>query len=96
VWALERELRGPFNAVAPHPVTNAQLMAALRAALHRPWSPPVPAPMVKIGAMFMGTEAEHALNSTRITPRRFLELGFQFRFPDLASALDDLYPRLHA
>jgi uncharacterized protein (TIGR01777 family) len=93
VWALERDLRGPFNATAPAPVTNAQLMSALRAGLHRPWSPPVPAPFVKVGATLMGTEAELALNSTRAVPKHFLESGFQFRFPELHAAMADLYPR---
>jgi len=36
------DFRGLYVAVSPQPATNAQFMRELRAALHRPWSPPVP------------------------------------------------------
>ena len=42
--AIDRDdFQGVYVAAAPQPVTNAEFMRALRAALHRPWSPPVPA-----------------------------------------------------
>jgi uncharacterized protein (TIGR01777 family) len=40
--AIERDDFGVFNATAPNPVTNAELRE-MRRAVHRPWSPPVPA-----------------------------------------------------
>ncbi|MFN2621506.1 MAG: TIGR01777 family oxidoreductase [Chthoniobacterales bacterium] len=92
VAAIERaDLSGVFNATGPNPVTNAEFMRALRRALHRPWSPPVPAWATQIGARLMGTEASLALTGRRCVPRRFLEHGFQFQFPELRSALSDLY-----
>ena len=40
-------LRGPVNAVAPNPVTNAEFTRALGAVLHRPTLFPVPAFVVR-------------------------------------------------
>jgi uncharacterized protein (TIGR01777 family) len=85
------DLSGVFNATGPNPVTNAEFMRELRRALHRPWSPPVPAWATQIGARLMGTEASLALTGRRCVPRRFLEHGFQFQFPELRPALSDLY-----
>ena len=92
VAAIEQpEIVGPFNATAPEPVTNAEFMRELRRALHRPWSPPVPAPFARLGAWLMGSEGDLALLSYRCLPRRVLEHGFTFHFPTLKAALGDLY-----
>jgi NAD dependent epimerase/dehydratase family enzyme len=72
-------------------VTNAEFMGELRRALRRPWSPPAPAPLVRLGAWAMGTEGDLALHGFRCLPRRFLEHGFEFEFPQLRTALADLY-----
>jgi uncharacterized protein (TIGR01777 family) len=89
----QRELMGDFNACAPEPVMNAEFMRQLRRALHRPWSPPVPAPFAKAGAWIMGTDGDLALTSCRCVPRRFLEHGFDFQFPSLRDALANLYSK---
>ena len=92
VEAIERsDLSGVFNATGPEPVTNAEFMRELRRALHRPWSPPVPAWATRIGALFMRTEPSLALTGRRCRPRRFLESGFHFEFPELRRALADLF-----
>ena len=84
------DLSGVFNAVSPRTATNAQFMRELRRAWHRPWSPPMPAFIVKLGARLTGSEGSLALVSQRCVPKRFLAAGFQFRFADLSAALDDL------
>jgi uncharacterized protein len=86
------EIGGVFNATSPNPVTNAELMRELRRALHRPWSPPVPEFAARIGARLMRTEASLALVSQRCVPKRFLENGFTFEFPELQTALANIYP----
>lgn len=92
VAAIERDdLSGVFNATAPNPVTNTELMRELRSALSRPWSPPVPAPLIRLGAWLMGTEGSLALQSLRVVPKRLLEAGFTFEYPHLREALRDLY-----
>lgn len=90
--AIERpELAGAFNATSPSPVTNSEFMRELRRALHRPWSPPAPAPFVRAAAWLMGSNGDLALLSNRCQPRRLLEHGFEFRFPTLPAALANLY-----
>ncbi|EPX57824.1 Cell division inhibitor [Cystobacter fuscus DSM 2262] len=84
-------MHGVYNATGPSPVTNAEFMRTLRHVLHRPWSPPVPAWAVRLGARLMGTEAELALSGRRGLPRRLQEEGFVFRHTDLSRALKDLY-----
>lgn len=92
VEAIERsEISGVFNVTGPNPVTNAEFMRELRRALHRPWGPPVPAFATRIGAFFMRTEPSLALTGRRCRPKRFLERGFHFDFPELRGALADLY-----
>jgi uncharacterized protein (TIGR01777 family) len=92
LWAIERpDIRGVFNATSPNPVTNAQFMFDLRGALNRPWSPPVPAWAVRIGAGLMGIEAELALTGRRCVPARFQNKGFEFKHPILREALDRLF-----
>lgn len=88
----QEEMSGVFIATAPVPVTNSELMRELRRALHRPWSPPVPAPLARAGAWVMGTEGDLALLSYRCAPRRFLEHSFHFQFPNLRDAFANLYP----
>jgi uncharacterized protein (TIGR01777 family) len=90
--AIERsDLSGDFNATSPAPVTNSELMRELRQALHRPWSPPVPAPFARAGAWLIGTNGDLALTSCRCLPRRFLEHQFDFQFPTLPAAFANLY-----
>jgi uncharacterized protein (TIGR01777 family) len=92
VAAIERpKLTGVFNATAPTAATNREFMRELRRALHRPWSPPVPAPFVRTGAWLMGSEGDLALLSSRCAPRRFLEHAFPFQFPTLREAFANLY-----
>ncbi len=84
-------LAGTYNAVAPAPETNAEFMRVLRRTLYRPWSPPVPAWLVKLSCQLTQSEASLALEGCRCAPKRFLESGFEYKFPDLRSALKDAY-----
>jgi uncharacterized protein (TIGR01777 family) len=90
-YAIEREgVSGTFNATGPNPVTNREFMRELRKALHRPWSPPAPALMVRFGARLMATEPELALTGRRCVPARLIEMGFEFQHPNLSEALADI------
>ena len=84
-------LAGTYNAVAPNPETNTAFMRELRRVLRRPWSPAVPAWLVKLSCQLTGSEASLALEGCRCTPKRFLETGFEFKFPDLPVALREIY-----
>jgi uncharacterized protein (TIGR01777 family) len=87
------DLSGILHATGPHPVRNAELMAALRRSVRRPAAPPTPAPLVRLGAMVLRTDPALALTGRRASPARLLETGFEFRHPDLDEALADLSAR---
>jgi uncharacterized protein (TIGR01777 family) len=76
---------GVVNVTAPNPVTNAQFSHTLGAVLHRPAVATVPEFAIKL--MFGEMGEETLLSGQRVLPRRLLDAGFQFDFPDLAAAL---------
>ncbi len=89
VFALETEaLRGPFNTVAPEPVTNAEFARALGRALRRPALLPVPAAAISLLFGEMGRVL--LLGGQRVVPARLAEAGFRFRYPALDGALASL------
>jgi NAD dependent epimerase/dehydratase family enzyme len=84
------ELDGVVHITAPNPIRNRDMMAALRGALHRPWSPPTPTPLVHLGARLMGSDPALALTGRRCVPTRLLDAGFAFSYPTFDSALTEL------
>ena len=91
LWAIESDkVQGAFNATGPNPVTNAKFMRTLRLVLNRPWSPPVPAWAVRIGAVFMRTDASLALTGRKCVPEKALAMGFDFHYLELQKALQNI------
>jgi uncharacterized protein (TIGR01777 family) len=90
-WIIEHdEFEGPVNVAAPHPATNREMMRAIRAACGVPVGLPAPRWLLELGAWVLRTETELVIKSRRVFPRRLLESGFVFCFPQLAGALADL------
>ncbi len=81
---------GVYNAVAPTPVRNVDLMAAVRSAVGRPWAPPVPGWAVRAGARVAGTEAALVLCGQRCATPRLKAGAFEFLFPTVNDALKEL------
>jgi hypothetical protein len=88
--AVEKPIRGPLNAVAPNPVSNAGFTRELARALHRPAI--FPAPRFALRLVF-GEMSEILLASQRVLPAAAEAAGFKFRFPELGGALEDLLGR---
>lgn len=81
----DNSLEGPINTVSPFPVTNSEFTRALGQVLHRPTLFPVPSIMARLA---FGEMADALLlASTRVLPEKLLKSGFEFRYPQLASAL---------
>jgi uncharacterized protein len=78
-------MRGPVNAVSPHPATNAEFAKALGRIIGRPAIFPVPSFVLNLVFGEMAREA--MLASCRAQPTRLLESGFVFRHPELEPAL---------
>jgi hypothetical protein len=85
--AVESQVRGPLNAVAPQPVTNSDFTHELAHTLRRPAVFPVPEFALRL---LFGEMADVLLASQRVVPAAAEAAGFRFRFPQLASALAGL------
>ena len=84
---IERsQLAGAVNLVAPQEITNRQLTKMLGHVLHRPTLLAVPALAARI--VFGEMAKELLLASARVTPRRLLDDGFVFAYPQLQPALE--------
>jgi uncharacterized protein (TIGR01777 family) len=75
---------GAVNATAPHPATNAEFSKALGRALHRPAFAPVPGFAIRL---LYGGMAKLVVEGQNARPRHTLELGYEYRHPDLDEAL---------
>jgi hypothetical protein len=81
------DLKGPVNFTSPHPVRNRELTQALGRVLGRPALLPAPAFMVRL---VLGEFGEVLLTGQKVLPRRLLAAGFEFRFPFIDQALENL------
>lgn len=77
-------LSGPFNLTAPNPLTNREISAAMGRVLRRPSLFTVPAPALKL---VLGEMSGDVLGSQRVLPKRLLESGFTFAFPEIEGAI---------
>jgi uncharacterized protein len=83
---LERpELAGPVNFVAPDAASNRKFTDTIAKVLGRPSFLKVPAAAARLAPGGMGTEM--LLSGARVVPRRLLESGYEFRWPELEPAL---------
>jgi uncharacterized protein (TIGR01777 family) len=78
---------GAFSLTAPHPMTNGELAKLIGRIMGRPSLVPVPGFAMRLA---FGEVADVVLKGQRVVPRRLLDLGFEFRFPDAEAALRDL------
>ena len=82
--SLEMGVYGPVNVVAPQPATNAEFAKALGRALGRPAVLRTSAFALKL---LLGEASEVLLGGHRAVPRRATETGYQFKHPELDTAL---------
>ena len=84
-------LGGPYNLTAPNPVIMKDFAATLGKVMKKPSWISVPPFILK---MFFGDMArEMILQGQKVKPGKLEEIGFEFRYPDLESALTDLLQR---
>jgi uncharacterized protein (TIGR01777 family) len=81
------EISGPVNVCSPNPVRNKDLAKALGKALHRPSFIPAPGFMVKL---VLGEFGSVILEGQRVIPRKLLNNGFVFQYPDVEKALQGI------
>lgn len=75
---------GILNATAPMPVTNAQFTQAFAKALWR--LAYIPVPTFLLNAVFGSERALVMTQGQKVLPKRTLESGYKFKYPDITSA----------
>jgi len=87
VFLVTADIEGAVNLTAPEPVRQADLARELGRRLGRPAFLPAPAPLLRLA---LGEMATALLASQRVLPRRLTANHFNFRYPDIDSALSAL------
>ena len=91
VFALDTAgFSGPFNVTAPKPVAMKVFAKALGAVLHRPAFFRVPGFALRL---VVGKGAAVVLTGQNAVPKKLLDSGFSFEFPDLTDTLKDAIQR---
>ena len=83
----KKDISGPVNVCSPQPVRNRELGDAIGRVLHRPSFMPAPGFMIKL---ILGEFGSVLLEGQRVIPRRLLDAGFKFRYPDIDEALKSI------
>ena len=82
--------KGIFNISAPYPQPNREFAATLGRVMRRPsW---LPAPRFAL-ELALGEVSTVVLDGQRAVPMRLLQSGFNFTYPELGPALQDLLER---
>lgn len=88
-FALDNDkLSGAFNVTAPSPKQMKDFGKEIAHALGRPHWIPVPSFALKT---VLGDKSQLVLEGQRVLPTVLEQHGFQFKFPNLRSALADIY-----
>ncbi|OIK15738.1 TIGR01777 family protein [Bacillus sp. MUM 116] len=89
IFAIENSrLFGPVNVTAPNPKRMKEFGKTIGAVLHRPHWFPVPVFLMKAA---LGKKSSLVLEGQQVIPKVLLDEGFEFKFPVLEPALNDLF-----
>jgi len=85
---LENNLSGIYNGVAPNPVSNKEIAKTVAKTLNRPFFlPNIPKGIM---AMILGEMHILLFESQRVSAQKIENSGFNFKFPNLQPALEDI------
>jgi hypothetical protein len=89
--AAKQNWQGTYNAVAPNPVSQNELIASVGQALSRPvFFPNLPSLLTKLA---LGDRSSLVLNSQKVSAEKVLAKGFVFQYDNLKLALKALYDK---
>jgi uncharacterized protein (TIGR01777 family) len=81
------EISEAVNLCSPNPVRNRDLAKALGRTLHRPSLIPAPGFMIKL---VLGEFGSVILEGQRVIPKRLLESGFVYSYPEIDKAIQSI------
>lgn len=86
-FATENSWEGVYNAVAPEPVSNKDLIKAIAEKLHKPlFMPNIPKWLLQL---ILGEQHELLFTDQNISAQKAIDAGFKFQFPTVKKALSD-------
>ncbi|MBX2938671.1 MAG: TIGR01777 family oxidoreductase [Ferruginibacter sp.] len=90
-FAVQHNLNGVYNAVAPMPATNRYLTIEISHRIRKNAYIPihVPATLLKL---VLGESSLEVLKSTTVSSEKISNAGFTFLYPSIKAALNDLLP----
>ncbi len=90
IHAMENEeINGAYNAVAPKPSTNKELVEGIAKVWNKkPLTLSAPERLLRLA---MGQMADIVLFSANVSAEKTLQSGFVFNYPNLQTALEDIY-----
>jgi uncharacterized protein (TIGR01777 family) len=81
------DMKGVYNATAPNPVRMAQFCQILGEVMNRPSWLPVPEFVLEL---LLGDGAKVVLEGQQVLPKQTQQLGFEYQYPELRSALKEV------
>lgn len=88
LWSIENvNLKGIYNLTAPKNINNAKFVQTFAQKLHRPAIFTVPSFMLKL---ILGEASSLLLQNPQVYPKRLIEEGFEFTFPDIDTCLEKI------
>ena len=89
LFIVENKLGGIYNAVAPNPVSQKELLKSISKRLNRPFFlPSIPSFILK---KLIGEMSTLVLDSHNVSSSKIINKGFNFKHPYLKMALKDLF-----
>ncbi|WP_082234841.1 TIGR01777 family oxidoreductase [Halobacillus massiliensis] len=82
-----KEVQGPLNGTAPHPQRNKDFGKTIGDVLNRPHWLPVPGFALKAA---LGDMSSLLLEGQSVIPKKAMEMGYEFKFPELQQALESI------
>ncbi len=81
------QAKGVFNLTSPNPLTNNEFGKTIAKVMKRPHYFPIPGFAMRLA---FGEVASMVLEGQKVIPQKLLEAGYEFKFPSLEEALNDL------
>lgn len=91
VYAIDNPISGAFNATAPKPISNRDLTTLIAKHLNVRPGPPVPFVALRLA---VGEMATNLIESQRILPKKFMQLGYQFKYALAQSSIEERVAKL--
>jgi len=86
----KKDIQGPVNMCSPSPVPNREFMRITCKAVGMPIGLPAPSFLIKIGSRIAGVDPSLVMDSQYLSPRKLLKSGFDFHYPELDGALNEI------